>query len=445
MKTSRSEEASSSRTSQSSLNNSNILSLSDHEQLQQQQHSGGQSPVHENTEDWIVLDDNLEYSSQQNIQQNSMQVVEDGDVLGSMRRSTTLEELMMANGWSAADRVSRSNQNNQTISTSQSSRPPFIRSGHRVLRRDSTRLRSNVVDQMQRDLTPAGRMLTIVVVIIEWIAEVSVLRVDWNKPCSSPLRTWVLLLMMMQFVTVALNIASMVVARNLPFGRTQSTQESSPVQSLSNSELELMTDDSRSQSELQNSRVLSRESSWTSMDDEIIQEVAAQNWVRAETLVRCVRLLNAVYLAWFVVGSVWLSDPGTCASTAPNLYRLVLALTIIYYSTLGLPLACFCLIMCCLPLFIRFMLPYAERAQRRGRSASEDQIKNLICVPFEENTFEGSGDHSCVICLSNYVKDEMISTLPCKHHFHQNCINEWLAVDKSCPLCKQDIDVTSNV
>eukprot|EP00186_Timspurckia_oligopyrenoides_P003590 CAMPEP_0182447492 /NCGR_PEP_ID=MMETSP1172-20130603/16672_1 /TAXON_ID=708627 /ORGANISM="Timspurckia oligopyrenoides, Strain CCMP3278" /LENGTH=278 /DNA_ID=CAMNT_0024643949 /DNA_START=20 /DNA_END=853 /DNA_ORIENTATION=+ len=278
MKTSRSEEASSSRTSQSSLNNSNILSLSDHEQLQQQQHSGGQSPVHENTEDWIVLDDNLEYSSQQNIQQNSMQVVEDGDVLGSMRRSTTLEELMMANGWSAADRVSRSNQNNQTTSTSQSSRPPFIRSGHRVLRRDSTRLRSNVVDQMQRDLTPAGRMLTIVVVIIEWIAEVSVLRVDWNKPCSSPLRTWVLLLMMMQFVTVALNIASMVVARNLPFGRTQSTQESSPVQSLSNSELELMTDDSRSQSELQNSRVLSRESSWTSMDDEIIQEVAAQNW-----------------------------------------------------------------------------------------------------------------------------------------------------------------------
>ena len=47
---------------------------------------------------------------------------------------------------------------------------------------------------------------------------------------------------------------------------------------------------------------------------------------------------------------------------------------------------------------------------------------------------------TCAICLGDYTLDETIRFLPCQHHFHQECVDQWLLTDKSCPLCKHDID-----
>jgi len=47
---------------------------------------------------------------------------------------------------------------------------------------------------------------------------------------------------------------------------------------------------------------------------------------------------------------------------------------------------------------------------------------------------------TCAICLGDYAVDETIRFLPCQHHFHQECVDQWLLTDKSCPLCKHDID-----
>jgi hypothetical protein len=60
----------------------------------------------------------------------------------------------------------------------------------------------------------------------------------------------------------------------------------------------------------------------------------------------------------------------------------------------------------------------------------------------DRNTGNASDDEdaSCVICLCAYERGEMVRTLPCKHHFHAQCIDEWLQLDKSCALCKQDVD-----
>lgn len=182
--------------------------------------------------------------------------------------------------------------------------------------------------------------------------------------------------------------------------------------------------------------------------------------------------------------------PPLQAQTAPHLYRLAVALTVIYYALLFLPLACFCLIVCCLPLFIvlyRLALPYAEREWRRARSADEAQLAALPSTPYTPGMLSssagGSGrapgaggspttttsttttpsaavtvtdggivaaatagaaeeedEATCVICLCEYVTGELVTFLPCGHHFHKKCIDEWLATDKSCPLCKQDID-----
>ena len=47
---------------------------------------------------------------------------------------------------------------------------------------------------------------------------------------------------------------------------------------------------------------------------------------------------------------------------------------------------------------------------------------------------------SCAICLENFVKGDVISTLPCskRHTFHSYCLEEWFFSNILCPLCRYD-------
>lgn len=46
-------------------------------------------------------------------------------------------------------------------------------------------------------------------------------------------------------------------------------------------------------------------------------------------------------------------------------------------------------------------------------------------------------DGTCPICLSEYEPKETLRAIPdCNHHFHAECIDEWLRVKATCPLCR---------
>ncbi|TYI90029.1 hypothetical protein E1A91_D03G095000v1 [Gossypium mustelinum] len=46
-------------------------------------------------------------------------------------------------------------------------------------------------------------------------------------------------------------------------------------------------------------------------------------------------------------------------------------------------------------------------------------------------------DNTCPICLSEYQPKETLRTIPeCNHYFHADCIDEWLKMNGSCPLCR---------
>ncbi|ORY37423.1 hypothetical protein BCR33DRAFT_854714 [Rhizoclosmatium globosum] len=51
-------------------------------------------------------------------------------------------------------------------------------------------------------------------------------------------------------------------------------------------------------------------------------------------------------------------------------------------------------------------------------------------------------DSICVICLTSYEEGDGIKPLGCGHHFHVECVDEWLRLNKTCPLCKSEIVVT---
>nr|XP_057919833.1 E3 ubiquitin-protein ligase RNF103-like isoform X2 [Doryrhamphus excisus] len=43
----------------------------------------------------------------------------------------------------------------------------------------------------------------------------------------------------------------------------------------------------------------------------------------------------------------------------------------------------------------------------------------------------------CVVCLENFVNEELLMGLPCSHAFHQQCIVVWLAAGRHCcPVCR---------
>ncbi|KAJ7005372.1 RING-H2 finger protein ATL20-like [Populus alba x Populus x berolinensis] len=53
-------------------------------------------------------------------------------------------------------------------------------------------------------------------------------------------------------------------------------------------------------------------------------------------------------------------------------------------------------------------------------------------------------DNTCPICLSEYQPKDTLRTIPdCSHYFHANCIDEWLKMNATCPLCRNSPDGSS--
>lgn len=72
--------------------------------------------------------------------------------------------------------------------------------------------------------------------------------------------------------------------------------------------------------------------------------------------------------------------------------------------------------------------------------ASEDTInqlprKKLGVEQLDENT----GQAECSICMADVDIGEEITTLPCKHWYHFDCIKAWLTEHDTCPVCREGI------
>jgi len=159
-----------------------------------------------------------------------------------------------------------------------------------------------------------------------------------------------------------------------------------------------------------------------------------------------VSMVNTAWFVWFVVEMIWTFKTDTCRVTAPALYMLSVVLVSINLSLVGLALVACCCIFSCLGVLYTFY-PNLFRRQNEPEGASQTLIDALETKKFTADMLP-SDDRICAICLDQYNVDDEIRILRCKpkrHHFHRACVDQWLALNKTCPLCKVAIDATQEV
>lgn len=205
-------------------------------------------------------------------------------------------------------------------------------------------------------------------------------------------------------------------------------------------------------------------------------ETAARNNQIAGTL-RSARLngildhlkmgLDCFFAVWFVVGNVWIFGGHTTADDAPKLYRL--CIVFLTFSCIGyaMPFILCATICCCLPCIISVLGIREEFSQTRGATVEsinalptyKFKLKNDESVNDQDQSAGDAGilaagtakervisgeDAVCCICLAKYGDNEELRELPCAHVFHVECVDKWLKINASCPLCKSEVGEISS-
>ncbi|CAF2303101.1 unnamed protein product [Brassica napus] len=177
---------------------------------------------------------------------------------------------------------------------------------------------------------------------------------------------------------------------------------------------------------------------------------------------------NAIFsFVWWIIGFYWISAGSEeLAQSSPQLYWLCVAFLAFDVIFLVLCVAVASLIAiavcCCLPCIIAVLYALAEQ-----EGASDEEIERLprfkfltvrnsekvngeilethggimtqLGVDSPSERVLSSDEAECCVCLCEYEDGTELRELWCRHHFHEACIDKWLRINATCPLCKSNI------
>lgn len=67
----------------------------------------------------------------------------------------------------------------------------------------------------------------------------------------------------------------------------------------------------------------------------------------------------------------------------------------------------------------------------------EDYTKKIETL---EKEIVKDSDQQCVICLSDFNKEEEAVKTSCNHLYHKECLRTWFKENNSCPTCRKTVD-----
>lgn len=69
--------------------------------------------------------------------------------------------------------------------------------------------------------------------------------------------------------------------------------------------------------------------------------------------------------------------------------------------------------------------------------ASKEDIDNLPLVTITQEHIDS--ESQCSVCMEDFHLDGVVRSLPCQHLFHTDCINPWLSLHNTCPICRKTL------
>lgn len=130
-------------------------------------------------------------------------------------------------------------------------------------------------------------------------------------------------------------------------------------------------------------------------------------------------LVEGCGLFWYILGFHWIQECENCAKLHSLIYYTSLTWLILGFVSFVAPLLAI--------VFLLILVTYIKPKMQTIIYRNEQDIPD--------------GNTRCVICYENYRPGNAIKFLPCEHHFHIECIDEWFHVRDACPLCKRSVNI----
>ncbi|XP_027935852.1 E3 ubiquitin ligase BIG BROTHER-related-like [Vigna unguiculata] len=90
------------------------------------------------------------------------------------------------------------------------------------------------------------------------------------------------------------------------------------------------------------------------------------------------------------------------------------------------------------------LLALGEVVGTESRGLSTDTIAGLPSLNYKVGSDQHGSNDSCVICRVDFEDGDSLTHLSCKHLYHPECINNWLKINKVCPVCSTEVSASGS-